>query len=193
MPAQGTSQIPTPVRTGKTPVSGLPSPTKANSHAMFSPTPSSKDPLNRVGNRNTPQSNSSDVRMDTAKGMTMGDVRMETARATTYKKGAALQLWEKELLDSSEVKRKATVAQLCLYPWFALLVSVANSLVWCDRVETLLDFLDYYFQTLGYIAARKERRAAFDEDTKKRNVRLLCIDVLMTCLNLNVVSFHPPN
>lgn len=33
-----------------------------------------------------------------------------------------------------------------------------------------LDFLDYYFQLLGYIANRKERRTRFDEDTAKRNL-----------------------
>lgn len=32
------------------------------------------------------------------------------------------------------------------------------------------DFLDYYFNLLGYIAARKERRARFDEDTAKRQL-----------------------
>lgn len=32
------------------------------------------------------------------------------------------------------------------------------------------DFLDYYFQALGYIATRKERRARFDQDTRSRNV-----------------------
>lgn len=32
------------------------------------------------------------------------------------------------------------------------------------------DFLDYYFQHLGYIAARKERRIKFDEDTSKRGL-----------------------
>ncbi|KAG8916876.1 hypothetical protein FRC00_014289, partial [Tulasnella sp. 408] len=52
-----------------------------------------------------------DVRMDTAKG-TMGDVRMETARPTTSKRGPNLKLWERELVDSQEVRRKATVAQL---------------------------------------------------------------------------------
>lgn len=55
-----------------------------------------------------------DVRMDTAKAMTLGDVKMETARGTTWKKtGPNLQLWERELVASPEVKRKATVAQLC--------------------------------------------------------------------------------
>ncbi len=32
------------------------------------------------------------------------------------------------------------------------------------------DFLDYYFQSLGYIAARKERRANFDKDTASRHL-----------------------
>ncbi len=36
--------------------------------------------------------------------------------------------------------------------------------------STSLDFLDYYFQLLGYIASRKERRARFDEDTAKRQL-----------------------
>ena len=54
-----------------------------------------------------------DIRMATAKGMTVDkDIRMETAKAgTTLKQG--FKLWEKELLDSPEVRRKATVAQLC--------------------------------------------------------------------------------
>ena len=44
---------------------------------------------------------------------TLSDVRMDTARAggTTVKPG--LQLWELELIESPEIKRKATVAQLC--------------------------------------------------------------------------------
>ena len=32
------------------------------------------------------------------------------------------------------------------------------------------DFLDYYFQMLGYLAARKERRTRFDEDTTARGL-----------------------
>ncbi|KAF5377285.1 hypothetical protein D9615_006467 [Tricholomella constricta] len=90
-----------------------------------------------------------DVHMGTAKGMTIGgghDVMMETARGgTTVRQGGAQQLWERELLESAEVRRKATVAQLY--------------------------FLDYYFQTLGYLAARKERRANFDADTAARDLR----------------------
>ena len=34
-----------------------------------------------------------------------------------------------------------------------------------------LDFLDYYFQTLGYIAARKDRRSKFDQDTATRDLK----------------------
>jgi cell cycle protein kinase DBF2 len=37
--------------------------------------------------------------------------------------------------------------------------------------NTVIDFLDYYFQTLGYIASRKERRAKFDQDTATRDVK----------------------
>ncbi|KAG8904953.1 hypothetical protein FRC01_008529, partial [Tulasnella sp. 417] len=84
-----------------------------------------------------------DVRMDTAKGA-MEDVRMETARPTTSKRGPNLKLWERELVESQEIKRKATVAQLY--------------------------FLDYYFQTLGFLAARKERKARFDADTRTRQL-----------------------
>lgn len=32
------------------------------------------------------------------------------------------------------------------------------------------DFLDYYFQHLGYLSARRERRAKFDEDTVQRGL-----------------------
>lgn len=54
-----------------------------------------------------------DIRMNTAKGVTLtNDIRMETARGNNTFKGG-FQLWEKELLESSEVRRKATVAQLC--------------------------------------------------------------------------------
>ena len=55
-----------------------------------------------------------DVRMGTAKAFTLNhDITMETARGGTTLKQGGFQLWERELLDSSEVKRKATVAQLC--------------------------------------------------------------------------------
>ncbi|TFK47909.1 kinase-like protein [Heliocybe sulcata] len=66
---------------------------------------------------------------------------METARTG---KQPAFQLWERELLDSPEVRRKSTVAQLY--------------------------FLDYYFQLLGYISGRKDRRARFDGDTSARHL-----------------------
>ncbi|CAE6486692.1 unnamed protein product [Rhizoctonia solani] len=83
-----------------------------------------------------------DVHMLTAK-LTIDDVHMDTARTGT-RKGAGLQIWEREVLNSPEVKRKAVVAQMY--------------------------FLDYYFQNLGYLAARKERRAAFDADTRGRGL-----------------------
>ncbi|ESK95587.1 agc ndr protein kinase [Moniliophthora roreri MCA 2997] len=93
-----------------------------------------------------PPSNSNDIRMNTAKGYTFADdIRMDTAKGTASTiRQAGLPLKDREILDSSEVKRKATVAQLY--------------------------FLDYYFQALGYIAARKERRALFDKDTKERGL-----------------------
>ena len=53
-----------------------------------------------------------DVRMATAKGMTIDDIHMDTAKAGTTLK-AGFKMWEKELIDSPEVRRKATVAQLC--------------------------------------------------------------------------------
>ncbi|VDC07008.1 unnamed protein product [Peniophora sp. CBMAI 1063] len=86
-----------------------------------------------------------DVHMATAKGLTIGqDIRMETARGGTTMKQNNFQLWERELLESAEVRRKSTVAQLY--------------------------FLDYYFQLLGYIGSRKERRTKFDEDTAARDL-----------------------
>ncbi|KAG8908090.1 hypothetical protein FRB99_000534 [Tulasnella sp. 403] len=106
-----------------------------------------------------------DIRMETAKG-TIGDVRMETSRGSTFKKGPNLQLWERELVESQEVKRKATVAQLCEV--FIQITIIHLFLI--QRNCTSTDFLDYYFQTLGYLAARKERRALFDADTQARQL-----------------------
>ncbi|KAE9397835.1 AGC/NDR protein kinase [Gymnopus androsaceus JB14] len=90
-----------------------------------------------------------DIHMNTAKGLNFAnDIRMDTAKASSSSvstiKQSGLPLKDREILESSEVKRKATVAQLY--------------------------FLDYYFQTLGYIAARKERRALFDKDTVDRGL-----------------------
>ncbi|CAK5265448.1 unnamed protein product [Mycena citricolor] len=102
-----------------------------------------------------------DVHMDTAKGFTatgFPDVRMATAKAfnpdilmdtakgdKTTVKGGGLKIWELELIENPEIKRKATVAQLY--------------------------FLDYYFQSLGYLHSRKERRAKFDKDTAARDLK----------------------
>ncbi len=41
------------------------------------------------------------------------DVHMETAKAGLTLRQGATKAWERELLESSEVKRKSTVAQLC--------------------------------------------------------------------------------
>lgn len=65
-----------------------------------------------------------DVRMGTAKPVASGgaamatartpnDVHMETAKAGLTLRQGATKAWERELLDSPEVKRKSTVAQLC--------------------------------------------------------------------------------
>jgi hypothetical protein len=61
-----------------------------------------------------------DIRMRTAKGLPtladgtigIGDVHMSTM-APTIKAQPIFKSWEREALDNPEVKRKATVAQLC--------------------------------------------------------------------------------
>lgn len=59
-----------------------------------------------------------DIHMATARGgFTLSgraDIHMETYRPAMTTKKTALQLWERELLDAPEVRRKATVAQLCV-------------------------------------------------------------------------------
>ncbi|WVN85891.1 uncharacterized protein L203_101044 [Cryptococcus depauperatus CBS 7841] len=73
------------------------------------------------------------------------DVQMRTAKHDTkHEKERGLQLWERELLESPDVRRKATVAQIY--------------------------FLDYYFDLLGYLASRKKRLETFSADTTARNV-----------------------
>jgi hypothetical protein len=57
-----------------------------------------------------------DVSMGTARTPWNDDIHMETARAGTTMKQGGLQMSERELLESSEIKRKATVAQLCKCP-----------------------------------------------------------------------------
>jgi cell cycle protein kinase DBF2 len=57
-----------------------------------------------------------DVHMATAKGLTFtDDITMDTVRGGTTLKQGGLQMSEKQLLESSEVRRKATVAQLCMF------------------------------------------------------------------------------
>lgn len=68
----------------------------------------------------------SDVYMQTAKGYINDDVRMDTAKPGSGGLGVPgaggqsyrpppLKEWERGLVDSPEVKRKATVAQLCAF------------------------------------------------------------------------------
>lgn len=115
-----------------------------------------------------------DVHMATAKGVPSSrcdvrDIHMETAKlATTTKlRRSPLKVWEVELTRTPEVKRKATVAQLCerIVRYFVLF------LLWHPRIFRP-DFLDYYFQALSYIASRKERRAKFDQDIISRGLSL---------------------
>ena len=58
-----------------------------------------------------------DIHMGTAKPLhKIEDLRMETAKfddTTIRKNGGGLKLWEREIVENPEVKRKATVAQLC--------------------------------------------------------------------------------
>ncbi|KAL7422770.1 serine/threonine-protein kinase dbf2 [Cryptotrichosporon argae] len=72
------------------------------------------------------------------------DVHMQTQKVETRAEKRGLEPWEREVLDRPDVKRKATVAQIY--------------------------FLDYYFDLLGYIAARKKRLEGFKADTQARGV-----------------------
>jgi cell cycle protein kinase DBF2 len=56
-----------------------------------------------------------DIHMNTARGYTMGpeDINMDTARGTL--KPGGFKMWEIELLESPEIRRKGTVAQLCTF------------------------------------------------------------------------------
>ncbi|KAJ2931136.1 hypothetical protein H1R20_g5909, partial [Candolleomyces eurysporus] len=135
------------------PVSGLPSKSSSSVHSspkkQVSGLPAYTRDIHMETAKGVPSSTGlNDIRMGTAKpfGANPNDIKMETARGggTATIRHHKFQPWEKALVESSEVRRKATVAQLY--------------------------FLDYYFQTLGYIAARQQRRAAFDKDTGSRNL-----------------------
>src|ERR1700694_1955470 len=109
MPTAMTSAPPTPSRIPRGTSSRPASPTKQYSKPLAEPAPTR------------------DVHMQTAKGWPgspskgvdegLGEIRMETARAYpsafAQAKAPPLKLWERELLETPEVKRKATVAQLC--------------------------------------------------------------------------------
>ena len=104
-----------------------------------------------------------EVTMDTAK--TTNDIYMDTAKTGLTLRQGTMKGWEQSLLESSEVKRKATVAQLCEF-YSPLEVPQLNR----NYAMLLIDFLDYYFHALGYLAARKERRLVFDKDTAVRGL-----------------------
>ena len=104
-----------------------------------------------------------DIHMATAKHTLYGDVRMETA----FKKGG-LKSWERDIAESSEVKRKATVAQLCKSR--VQILRIFRYIKLRCVCSYPLDFLDYYFQMLGYLSARQERRANFVQDTADRGL-----------------------
>jgi hypothetical protein len=96
------------------------------------------------------------------------DVYMKTAKhdvRTEKEKG--LQLWERELLDSQEVKRKATVAQIFFLDYYCEFR--VHSLRFCD--PSLNPAYPRLVDLLGYIAARKKRLENFKNDTAERGVR----------------------
>lgn len=153
------------------PIPGLPSKESRSNHAspkkQVSGLPDYRD-IHMETAKGIPSSSSyNDVRMGTAKafgGTSSEDVRMETARGGTTIRHNKFKPWERQLVESPEVRRKATVAQLC--PSHVSDPSSESMLTG----STCIDFLDYYFQTLGYIAARKQRRATFDQDTAARHL-----------------------
>lgn len=151
-----------------------------------------------------------DIYMATARGGGLDDIRMETARGgyggklnmpgannkTMTYRPPPLKEWERGLVDSPEVKRKATVAQLCEPYLCSLLLSFSLRrsmiLIIAQIMIFKSDFLDYYFQTLGYLAGRKDRRAKFDADTKARKVGVR--PVLSYLLSLFAILFpHTPS
>ena len=102
-----------PIKSPTVNATGPPSPSKQISGL---PQPSSyyRDIHMNTAKGLTTMQNFGDIRMATAKGhLLQDDIRMETARGATTLKQGGFQVWERELLESSEVKRKATVAQLC--------------------------------------------------------------------------------
>ena len=91
-------------------ISGLPQPNE-NNYAYYRDRDVHMDTAKGL----RPMGSYADVHMATAKGLTLAnDVTMETARGggTTLKQGG-MRIWERQLLESSELRRKATVAQLC--------------------------------------------------------------------------------
>lgn len=118
-----------------------------------------------------------DVRMQTVgRGAPaeIDDVRMMTMRADVGQPG--LRAWERELIDSPEMRRKATVAQLYFLDYYC--ESPAASLRLCaralDRRRLTTDcarrtspFLPSV-DLLGYIHTRSIRQASFKASTSER-------------------------
>jgi len=102
-------------------LAGPPSPNKRVSGLPDYPSPYYHDIHMDTVKGLTAMQSYGDIRMATAKGHAFNDdIRMETARGSATIKQTGFQEWERELLESSEVKRKATVAQLCESPSFNL-------------------------------------------------------------------------
>lgn len=97
-------------------------------------------------------------------------VMLQDARTTPARGGLTtirrpkLNSWEKQLTENPEVRRKATIAQLCMQTLFHP--------VFQPHLTLATDFFDYYFSALSYLASRKERRAKFDADTSSRSLPL---------------------
>lgn len=102
------------------PIAGLPTRESRSNHGspkkQVSGLPDYRD-VHMDTAKGVPSSNYSDIRMGTARPFgdaKPDDVRMETARggAATLRQNK-FQPWERQLMQSPEVRRKATVAQLC--------------------------------------------------------------------------------
>lgn len=93
-----------------------------------------------------------DIHMATAKGYPTlaDDIRMETARAAATLKNNNLKVWERELIQSPEVKRKATVAQLCntSKSFWAISHDFQTSLIITSRILAISQHVKNVVQSL---------------------------------------------
>lgn len=79
--------------------------------------------MNTASSKNT-LFNSPDIHMATARSSLYGDFMMDTTKSDATVRKAGLGPWEREIADSPEVKRKATVAQLCEHRQLGLAILV---------------------------------------------------------------------